>query len=64
MPFTVPISILEAEVRFHRERLGLYRARRYGARPTSEMRFPQLERASDLAEARPRQARSELSNGR
>jgi hypothetical protein len=64
MAVPVPILILEAEARFHRERLGLYRARRYGSRPTSEMRFRQLERACNLAEARLRQARSELSHGR
>ena len=64
MAIPVPILLLEAEARFHRERLGLYRARRYGSRPTSEMRFRQLERASTLAEARLKHARSELPDGR
>jgi hypothetical protein len=41
------IAILEAEARFHRDRLALYRAQRYGLRPTSETRFRQLERASE-----------------
>jgi hypothetical protein len=51
------IALLEAEARFHRERLALYRARRYGSRPTSEPRFRQLKRASELAERRLRLAR-------
>jgi hypothetical protein len=51
------VAILEAEARFHRERLALYRARRYGSRPTSETRFRQLERASELAERRLQLAR-------
>ena len=46
------LALLEAEARFHRERLALYRARRYGSRPTSEARFRELERASDTATAR------------
>lgn len=58
MDVAVPIAVLEAEARFHRERLALYRAKRYG-KPTSEMRFRQLERASELAQRRLRQARSE-----
>jgi hypothetical protein len=51
------IAILEAEARFHRERLALYRARRYGSRPTSEARFRQLDRACELAERRLQLAR-------
>jgi hypothetical protein len=46
------IALLEAEARFHRERLALYRARRYGSRPTSEARFRELQRASLLADRR------------
>lgn len=46
------IALLEAEARFHRERLALYRARRYGSRPTSEARFRDLERAAELADRR------------
>ena len=60
----MPISILEAEVRFHQERLALYRARRYGSRPTSEMRFRQLERLCQLAESRLRQARERSAGGK
>jgi hypothetical protein len=56
----VPIAILEAEARFHRERLALYRARRYGgSRPTSEVRFRQLERASQAADENVRRALAE-----
>jgi hypothetical protein len=54
----VPIAILEAEARYHRERLALYRARRYSSRPTSELRFRQLERASLLADENLDRARS------
>jgi hypothetical protein len=53
------IALLEADARFHRERLALYRARRYGSRPTSEMRFRQLERTSSVAERRLQLAREE-----
>ena len=64
MPVSVPLLVLEAEARFHRERLALYRARRYGSRPTSETRFRQLERACHFAEARLHDARAEVSDGR
>jgi hypothetical protein len=46
------VALLEADARFHRERLALYRARRYSGRPTSEARFRELARASGLAEGR------------
>jgi hypothetical protein len=52
------IALLEADARFHRERLALYRARRYGSRPTSEMRFRELQRASRLADHRLQLARA------
>jgi hypothetical protein len=58
MVVPVSIAILEAEARFHGERLALYRARRYGSRPTNEARFRALERAAKLANERLRQARS------
>ena len=35
--------------RHWRERLALYRARRYAGRPTSEARYRELTRASELA---------------
>jgi hypothetical protein len=54
---TIAISVLEAEARYHRERLALYRARAYGPRPTSEGRMRELERTLEAAEARLRHAR-------
>jgi hypothetical protein len=49
---TSDVALLEAEARFHRERLALYRAKRYSGRPTSEARFRELARASDTATGR------------
>ena len=46
------VALLEAEARFHRDRLALYRAKRYSGRPTSEARFRELERAADAATGR------------
>jgi hypothetical protein len=46
------VALLEAEARFHRERLALYRARRYSGRPTSEARFRELWRESERANGR------------
>ena len=46
------LAALEADARFHRERLALYRARRHSSRPTSEGRYRELEHASRLAEGR------------
>lgn len=43
---------LEAEARYHRERLALYRARVYSGRPMTAGRLQELQRASDLAEQR------------
>jgi hypothetical protein len=57
MAASLLIAILEAEARFHGERLALYRARRYGSRPTSEARFRDLTRSSRLADERLRHAR-------
>ena len=51
-PIDLPMVALEADARYHRERLALYRARRYGPRPTSEARFRELERAVRRAEER------------
>ena len=52
------IAIFEAEARFHGERLALYRARRYGSRPTNEARFRELTRASQRADEYLRRARA------
>jgi hypothetical protein len=48
---------LEAEARYHRERLALYRARVYNSKPTSVVRLRELERTSRAADARLRTAR-------
>ena len=48
---------LEAEARYHRERLALYRARTYGPQPTSAVRLRKLEQASEYADLRLRKAR-------
>jgi len=43
---------LEAEARYHRDRLALYRARFLSARPASPTRLRELERISQAADAR------------
>jgi hypothetical protein len=50
---------LEAEERYHRERLALYRARSYGPRPTSPARLRELGRIWEAAKARLTHARSQ-----
>lgn len=50
---------LEAEERYHRERLALYRARSYGLRPTSPARLRELGRIWEAAKARLTHARSQ-----
>ena len=51
------MSRLEAEALHHRNRLALDRARVLTARPASAARLRELQRASDGAEVRLRQAR-------
>ena len=51
------LSDLEAQVRYHRERLALYRARMQGSHPTSSVRLAELERAAKAAEDRLQTAR-------
>jgi len=46
------VSTLEAEARYHRERLALYRARVYNSKPTSATRLRELERTSRAADER------------
>jgi hypothetical protein len=48
---------LEAEARYHRDRLALYRARAYSGRDTSDTRLRELERTSAAADERLRHAR-------
>lgn len=49
---------LEAEARYHRDRLALYRARVLTAKPTSAARLRELQRISTAADARLRHAAS------
>jgi hypothetical protein len=51
-------SRLEAEARYHRDRLALYRARVYNSKPTSPSRLRELERTSRAADTRLRAAKS------
>jgi hypothetical protein len=57
------IEDLEAEARYARERLDLYRAKMYGPRPTSPARMRELERAAEGAEERLRRARERRAAG-
>ena len=50
---------LRLDARYHRERRDLYRAKLYGPRPSSPVRFKELERDSILSEARLRRAEQE-----
>jgi hypothetical protein len=47
---------LEAQARYHRDRLALYRARVLSAKPTSAARLRELQRTSAAADARLRHA--------
>jgi hypothetical protein len=47
---------LEAQARYHRDRLALYRARVLSAKPSSAARLLELERISTAADARLRHA--------
>jgi hypothetical protein len=51
------LSDLEAQARYHRDRLALYRARMQGAQPTSVHRLEELQRAATAADERLRTAR-------
>ena len=49
---------LEAEARYHRERLALYRAKVYSGSFASPARLQELERICEFAEQRLRRARA------
>ena len=51
------VSIAEAEARYHRDRLALYRARVHSGKPTSLTRLRELERTAARADARARHVR-------
>jgi hypothetical protein len=55
--FQPDLGIREAEARYHRDRLALYRARVLSAKPTSPGRLQELERTAAAADARLRHAR-------
>ena len=57
MRSSAQIEKLEAEARYQRERLALYRARTHGSAPTSATRLRELERSSEFAERRLGQAK-------
>jgi hypothetical protein len=50
------IEELQAEVRYHRDRYDLYKAKAYSSRPTSTTRMRELERRSLGADSRLRAA--------
>jgi hypothetical protein len=54
----VGLEILEAEARYARERYQLYRALAYRSRSPTASRLRELERASQLADARLRRAKA------
>jgi hypothetical protein len=57
------LEILEAEERYTREKLALYRAKAYGSRPTSDTRLHELERRWASAAERLKQARAQAAHG-
>jgi hypothetical protein len=53
---------LEAQARYHRDRLALYRARVLSAKPASAARLRELQRISTAADARLRHARDAIAS--
>ena len=58
-PKALRLDQLRAEARYHRQRVDLYRARLSGARAVNLARLEELQRASDRAAERLRQAEVE-----
>jgi hypothetical protein len=56
------IEELEAEARYRRERLQLYRARFHSSRSTNAIRLRELERLSALADRRLLRAKRDMSD--
>jgi hypothetical protein len=56
-PEAESLEVLEAEARYHRDRLALYRARVYAVKPTSATHLRELEHAATAADARLAHAR-------
>jgi hypothetical protein len=63
-PAPADLGDLEAQARYHRDRLALYRARMQGSSPTSTMRLAELERAATAAADRLRTARRQADRDR
>ena len=56
-PAAADLSDLDAQARYHRDRLALYRARMHGSHPTSLVRLRELEHAAAAADDRLRTVR-------
>jgi hypothetical protein len=56
---TEHLDDLRAQAKYARERYQLYRAKSFGARPTSPARLRELQRAYELTEARLSAAKAE-----
>jgi hypothetical protein len=56
-PEAESLAVLEAEARYHRDRLALYRARVYAVKPTSATHLRELEHAATAADERLAHAR-------
>jgi hypothetical protein len=56
-PEAESLEVLEAEARYHRDQLALYRARGYAVKPTSATHLRELEHAATAADARLAHAR-------
>jgi len=54
---SLEVTILEADVRFHRERFALYRSRGHPSSPSTALRRSRFERAYRHAESRLARAR-------
>ena len=52
---------LRQEARYRRERLELYKAKRYGGRPTDPAKLRELERSHDGAKSRLRAAKADAA---
>jgi hypothetical protein len=61
---TGDLARAEAEARYHRERLALYRARAYGSDTTTPGRLRELERTAEYAEQRLRTVRDQSTPAR
>jgi hypothetical protein len=63
-PAPPDLADIEAQARYHRDRLALYRARMQGSHPTSVARLRELERAATAAEDRLRTSRQQADGDR